>query len=858
MSSHRSYSHRNPIIQPRDSGVPSDGSSASSRSSQSSQSSGSSGFGGRGHTSSQTSRDSDYEDIIYRRVPDNDKFFISTTVASSRCGVVVHNHRKSRYSDERRDIAASAVSYENYKPSNYALPRDEGRGGGSGRRRPCSPIAEAGLDTTKMKPLGLKRRTYSEATDDPLKSRASKTIDGGSIRPQNSKTHTQYFGQTEAPSNRSTLTGTMVSLSENADSNADIHDAQELSGSTVGINEEVLKVFRLAGKVVVNCRKACGLHDPMTTGLKNLYATLRHLKYKVASLESQLGGPDDSCKEDLKLSVEGCSEVLSLLDQCLEEYKGSNEEETQLLRKFRVDISACNSAITLQLNLIAIKSHAGIKNKLFKVNEEYATPDIHTTYIAPILAGHGIPEYLSSSNPCQGEGVEGDLSFASSSDSQSSKSEQNGSDTTSEELSCRLEDIHVDGKQVIYPFSIRLARLCQQDAGDYHKEPSCQKSTSLGSTSAAHHTARSPLLQRKRQRNDDREDSDKGNDRNHQPPSQYKSPLDEPTDRLKFACPFRKHNPSNYSIYSHRSSHQIILHCERCWQTFDNQENLTAHRTVDATEICQVKSGYPPDGLTPDMERKLRSRKKAHRNQTEEDRWREIYRIIFPDEDVPSPYFEPLQDEPPLSPDSRELANYEVYVRRELPRLVRASVLEVFSREMQPVEASLIANLVDTIQECQASLFRSYSERMGQDQRADIPSSSMGDVLSLSSLQQLSAGPQHPFDEGNSMHTSSDFLSAAFQQPPSIQNTVFEPNLQNHDPMHNLQVSHTSDTSLSSLSDNMFSRHGYSSEYTMTTINSQSEVTNSTCHSGKPKAPDIDSTQQDWNNEPWAEWFSAD
>jgi hypothetical protein len=79
------------------------------------------------------------------------------------------------------------------------------------------------------------------------------------------------------------------------------------------------------------------------------------------------------------------------------------------------------------------------------------------------------------------------------------------------------------------------------------------------------------------------------------------------------------------------------LHCERCWQTFDREEDLTAHRIVDATKICQVKPGHPPGGLTAEIERKLRSRKKAHRNQSDEDRWGDMYRLLFPNEDVPSP-----------------------------------------------------------------------------------------------------------------------------------------------------------------------------------------------------------------------------
>ena len=50
--------------------------------------------------------------------------------------------------------------------------------------------------------------------------------------------------------------------------------------------------------------------------------------------------------------------------------------------------------------------------------------------------------------------------------------------------------------------------------------------------------------------------------------------------------------------------------------------------------------------------------------------------------------FEPLQDEAPLalSPDSRDLANYEEYLRRELPLMVRSEIEEAVRREMQPFE----------------------------------------------------------------------------------------------------------------------------------------------------------------------------
>jgi len=221
-----------------------------------------------------------------------------------------------------------------------------------------------------------------------------------------------------------------------------------------------------------------------------------------------------------------------------------------------------------------------------------------------------------------------------------------------------------------------------------------------------------------------------------------------------------------------------------------------------------------------------------------------------------------MQDGTPLSPDSRDLANYEEYARRELPRLVRASVLEVFSQEMQPVEASLIANLVDTIQDCQARLFRSYLERINEDQQADIPSVSMTDAPispPSPSSRDPSLGLQYPSVERTLMHTPSNFLNAAFQQPPPLQDPTFEPNFQSHESMHDPQSSNTIGASLSSLSETVFSSHGYGSEHTAATDSSQSKAADSTCPQGGPDSQDDTFRWQDWNNEPsWGEWFSAD
>ncbi|KAH7372162.1 hypothetical protein BKA64DRAFT_263933 [Cadophora sp. MPI-SDFR-AT-0126] len=324
---------------------------------------------------------------------------------------------------------------------------------------------------------------------------------------------------------------------------------------------------------------------------------------------------------------------------------------------------------------------------------------------------------------------------------------------------------------------------------------------------------------KKRARNDGTDDQDENDDENRRSKRQKPRPSDKATfaDASRFACLFRKHNASKFNIYSHRScaqstypsisrlkehlyrSHLVTTYCKRCWQTFKNSEQLDSHLTVDAALICQAVPGNPPEGISPQMERRLRSRKKTHGGQTEEDRWRDMYRLLFPGEEVPSPYFEPPQDESPPSPDSRDLADYEVYVRRELPPLVRSSVMEVLVREMQPVEDSLIANLVNTIQDCQERLFRSYNSRNSQERSIAKQAGNLDDA------EINGQGSDRP---------PSNFLSAAFQQPPLLQNPDLAPGLLGLDsPMIHLGESQPAITSLSSFADNMYLQLHGSDEY---------------------------------------------
>lgn len=55
---------------------------------------------------------------------------------------------------------------------------------------------------------------------------------------------------------------------------------------------------------------------------------------------------------------------------------------------------------------------------------------------------------------------------------------------------------------------------------------------------------------------------------------------------------------------------------------------------------CEIKEQVPLEGFNKDQERKLKSKKRSIVYQSEEDKWKGVYLILFPDDaesDMPSP-----------------------------------------------------------------------------------------------------------------------------------------------------------------------------------------------------------------------------
>ena len=93
--------------------------------------------------------------------------------------------------------------------------------------------------------------------------------------------------------------------------------------------------------------------------------------------------------------------------------------------------------------------------------------------------------------------------------------------------------------------------------------------------------------------------------------------------------------------------HRLPIHCLYCHETFDSDKLLQVHLRADRP--CTTLDLPPLDGIDAIQEKLLRSRKKSHKDWTEADKWRDAYRILFPEDDpanVPSPC---------KSPDSKTL-----------------------------------------------------------------------------------------------------------------------------------------------------------------------------------------------------------
>ncbi|KAH8669642.1 hypothetical protein BGZ60DRAFT_528116 [Tricladium varicosporioides] len=241
----------------------------------------------------------------------------------------------------------------------------------------------------------------------------------------------------------------------------------------------------------------------------------------------------------------------------------------------------------------------------------------------------------------------------------------------------------------------------------------------------------------------------------------------------QFACPFRKHDPRKYNLQerprcvlkphktiarlkAHLYQYHLIEQCPRCKSVFESEETLEAHNM--GQERCEAKVDGVVDGMTRRMKDQIHCRRKLHPGQTDVEKWEQIYKILFFNEPVPNPYFEPVSDydmERPQSPDSVNLAQYEAYLRQTLPTFVQNALETAVDNELQPIEIQLQRRMIDIIREAQNKAFMSFRSNRKSESGARTPDEVQMNIAALSNRHQ---------------HTS---IETFFRPPPPVNTTSF-------------------------------------------------------------------------------------
>jgi hypothetical protein len=85
--------------------------------------------------------------------------------------------------------------------------------------------------------------------------------------------------------------------------------------------------------------------------------------------------------------------------------------------------------------------------------------------------------------------------------------------------------------------------------------------------------------------------------------------------------------------------HLALPYCARCKDVIDTDASLQTH-LVDPLS-CSFKPGDPPKGISVEIQKALKRRRTTGQNLPQWERWKEIYRMLFDNHDVPEPCIYP-------------------------------------------------------------------------------------------------------------------------------------------------------------------------------------------------------------------------
>ncbi|KAH7392783.1 hypothetical protein BKA66DRAFT_411433 [Pyrenochaeta sp. MPI-SDFR-AT-0127] len=261
---------------------------------------------------------------------------------------------------------------------------------------------------------------------------------------------------------------------------------------------------------------------------------------------------------------------------------------------------------------------------------------------------------------------------------------------------------------------------------------------------------------------------------------------------VRFACPFYKDDPDRYRSKRtcpgpgwptvHRMkehlyrSHSQPIFCPICYSTFKSDKDQLNHVRL---QQCQRSAPQQIEGIDRETVYILRRRTTALR--LEEDKWRDVYHVLFPDvpvADIPSPFYD--CDSP--SETSRRF-------RRELLRRVQEELLRTAEQLPGPVEPQLLRLVANIIRTCENELLHpmepSIANALPSDRRTSNSSTASAGSL-VPSLQHTMPVPAPAPDanrirrpSGRIPSRSSERVNGPIDHYP-IAATPAEPHVHNH------------------------------------------------------------------------------
>ncbi|KAI9698600.1 MAG: hypothetical protein M1820_007399 [Bogoriella megaspora] len=215
------------------------------------------------------------------------------------------------------------------------------------------------------------------------------------------------------------------------------------------------------------------------------------------------------------------------------------------------------------------------------------------------------------------------------------------------------------------------------------------------------------------------------------------------TTLRRLACPYFKKNQLRYASWracpgpgEHLyRKHALPLQCPRCYAEFTCEDVLDVH--LRAPHQCLTKKKELREGVSHEQTRLLRRRKRKRHQQSDVEDWKEIWRILFPEDPesaIPSPYYEydikgatnGLNDSP-LEDRSEnlgsEITRHEIFLQEEVPRRVRQRLQDIADAGMQSnIFVSGANQIAEIVRDCQNEVFQDF--RLGGGHEAEYSTSS--------------------------------------------------------------------------------------------------------------------------------------